>query len=83
MIMRFRVTGIKIEISYSTINSSKLNKVNISNDKAEQVVKAIHKTANTDKLGMERISPSISTPHHTLKPAKSAKMSNISVKETK
>lgn len=83
MIMRFRLTEIKIGITYSTINSSKLNKVNISNDKAEQVVKAIHKAANTDKLGVERISPSISMAHHTLKPVKLAKMSDKLVKETK
>ncbi len=51
MIMPFRLTGIKIGITYSTINPSKLDKVNTSNDKAEQVIKAIHKTANTDKLG--------------------------------
>ena len=81
--MSFRLSKIKIGINYSTINPSKLDKVNISNDKAEQVVKAIHKTANTDKLGLERISPSISTPHHTLKPAKLAKMSHKLVKETK
>ena len=81
--MPFRLIWIKIGINYSIINPFKLDKINISNDKAEQMVKAIHKSANTDKLGMERISPSISTPHHTLKPAKSAKMSHISVKETK
>jgi hypothetical protein len=81
--MSFRLSKIKIGINYSTINPFKLDKVNISNDKAEQVVKAIHKTANTDKLGLERISPSISTPHHTLKPAKLAKMSHKLVKETK
>ena len=81
--MPFRLIGIKIGINYSIINPFKLDKINISNDKAEQMVKAIHKSANTDKLGMEIISPSISTPHHTLKSAKSAKMSHISVKETK
>jgi len=64
MITPFRLTGIKIGITYSTINPSKLDKVNISNDKAEQVVKAIHKTANTDKLGGKNFNLNIhGTPH--------------------